>query len=447
MKPENSLEANDLVLVFCMAKAGLGHLRVTDALYHGLPEDVSGLLLGVQDESIEGLHRFATVHPWTRAVGEFIQRGWPQDVFTYFYRDWLRHHTNTLKQQVETILDQQLEQPRTLLVVATHFGLAHQMAVVKEEIAKERGVRVVLVVVVTDDSPQHLWAVGGADLTFVPSERTRNVLEQYHKDQKLAPTQYIVAPYPVSQALGRPLSQTQFAEKRSQADKDSATKVRVVVPISGAAVQLSYFDHLVRYLSLLSKRWEFYIISKQSNYTRRFLNQMMGRNGVELIVSRFDREVVNLYERLYQRERILVEVTKPSEQAFKALIPPRSVGGPILMFSAPVGRQEHDNINFLARHDLIPDKRTQESLWLMAQGEKTKDSLGGGVKAAINGWRGMRLPQGSKQSAQFMMWSLNEGIFAEMTQFRGYRVDKNLSDQGVKIFWEKVSAYLAGLNA
>jgi hypothetical protein len=37
------------------------------------------------------------------------------------------------------------------VIVCTHFGLAHQLAVVKEELVQTLGVKVILAVIVTDD--------------------------------------------------------------------------------------------------------------------------------------------------------------------------------------------------------------------------------------------------------------------------------------------------------
>ena len=441
MSKSSVLTKSDLVLVFALAKAGLGHFRVTDALYRGLPSGAA-LLLGTQDDTIEWLHRFVTVHPITRAIGEWIQRGWPQDIFTYFYRDSLRHHTETLYNQMLTILDQRVEQPKRMLVVATHFALAHQMAAIKRKLMLKRGIEVILVVVVTDDSPQHLWAVSGADMTVVPSARTRNALRQYHESQRMAPTTWVVAPYPVSLKLGEHLHASRWEARQEQANPVSHTQIQVVIPIAGAAVQLDYFEKLVSLLSA-EERLHFWIVSKQGPPTRMFLEKMLGRIRVSLVTSPHDRDVVRLYEQLYAKEVIMLEVTKPSEQAFKALIEPKRVGGSILLFSDPVGRQEHDNIQFLRRHNLIPDKDVQVSLWHLAFSGKHLAEATRQIAEELSGWRGLRLPEGAEESATFIRWCLREGIFAKMLEFRGYQNHSELSADGVKVFWEKVAEYLS----
>ena len=416
-----------------MARAGLGHLRVTHALYHGLPKEAEAILLGAQDEVIEGLHRLATVHPVARSITKYVQWEWPQALFAKLYRQVLRQHTQILYRQLMTILEQRVEQPKVLVVVATHFGLAHQIAAIKDKLAQEKGVRVVLVVVVTDDSPQYVWAVAGADLIFVPSSRTGRVLERYHQSQGWQGTEYVVAPYPVNLTLAEKLAEAERDSKRRQAEGQS--RANLVIPISGAAVQLDYFERLAEALG--EGRFRIYVVAKEARYTRAFLARM-GRKSREiaLVTSAHDREVVELYDELYRTETILVEVTKPSEQAFKALVGPGCVGGPILLFSQAVGRQERDNLAFLRRHNLIPDQDVQESLW---RGHWPEEA-----RAELHGWRGLELPAGAQESARFINWCLKQGTFAEMLKFTGYQKHPELGSHGVEVIWRKINDKLRG---
>lgn len=441
------LTSEDVVLVLALAKAGLGHLRVTKALHEGLPSNAHAILLGSQDDAITGLHRITSVDPSLRRVMEWVQRGAPQDVFTYFYRNWLRDKTKLVYQQLETILDQQVGLPKTLLIVSTHFGLAHQIAAIKETLEKERGIKVVLVNVVTDDSPQHIWAIGGADLVFVPSKRTKNALEKYHESQRMPGATYVTAPYVVSPHLAEELTSSQMEERREQARPASQSQIRMAIPISGAAVQLTYFTRLMDALGAKSERYRFYVVSKQSKHTASFIQQLLSRDDTELLVSDKDREVVDVYEELYESKRVLLEVTKPSEQSFKALLPPNRVGGSILLFSDPVGRQEYDNVNFLRRHNVMPDKDIQERLWSAArQGDEMPKGLQKEVEKEIHGWRALRLPKGAQASAEFIEWCLRQRLFTRMLRFEGYVDHPELSPDGARIFWEKVAEYLGSLE-
>jgi len=429
------LASSKIVLVLAMARAGLGHLRVTDALYHGLPKAADPILLGAQDEAIEALHRLATVHPVARSIAEYIQREWPQAVFTKLYRQSIRQHTEILYQQVVTILGQRVEQPKTLVVVATHFGLAHQLAAIKLKLAQEKKIRVVLAVVVTDDTPQYIWAVEGADLIFVPSNRTKRALEGYHRNQGWQGTEYVVAPYPVGPRLNRKLAATNWQARQNQAEPEGGKLIKLVIPVSGAAVQLEYFERLVDGLRQEPGRWQVFVVAKEARYTRKFLERMGSRGeGVRLMTSMHDREVVEAYCRLYDREPMLLEVTKPSEQAFKALIEPRRVGGSILLLSDPVGRQERDNLAFLRRHNLIPDQDVQESLW--------KGHVIDEAKEEMRGWRGLALPSGAAASVKFINWCLKTGVFKKMLEFRGYQKHEELAGNGVEVIWEKIAEHM-----
>ena len=101
---------------------------------------------------------------------------------------------------------------------------------------------------------------------------------------------------------------------------------------------------------------------------------MAGKAWVDLRVGKQDREVVDHYDVLLEKKIISLEVTKPSEQAFKGLLGTQSRGGVILLFSQPVGSQEYDNLDFLVRHSLVPSKETNLRLWRMAEDSAYMDT-------------------------------------------------------------------------
>lgn len=434
------LASPDLVIVLAQALTGLGHLRVTHALYRGLPPGVHALLLSSQDTRINYMHKITSINPTLRKIMEFTQNGWAEDVFTIIARKYFRRPSKILEEQLQTILEEHIIKPKILLIVATHLNLGHQLAAMKDEFAKKNNVHVVLIVVVTDDSPQHLWAVGGADMIFVPSEYTKHQLETYHKKQKDMPgTTYIVAPYMVSPNLGIELTDGQFRRRTQELDPARLASIHMAIPISGAAVQLAYFDKLIKELERVSDRFIFHIISQQSPSTTAFLGRMIGKQNVRLHVSSSHREVVEMYELVYEREVIALEVTKPSEQAFKALCKPHQRGGAILLFSDPVGRQEWDNVRFLQRHGLLPSATDQHALWKVASGGKKPDET---LMLRARSWRALRLPTHTIASAQFIHWALEEKLFATMVRFTGFQDNPELSSRGVELFWKKVNQYI-----
>ena len=191
--------------------------------------------------------------------------------------------------------------------------------------------------------------------------------------------------------------------------------IQVSIPVSGAAVGTLYFSHLIASLREKSDRFHFHIVSKDAPFTRSFLSSLEGKPWVSLYVGTQDREVVDLYDELLNREVISLEVTKPSEQAFKALTGTQTRGGVILLFSEPVGSQESDNLDFLERHKLIPSKEDNAQLWEIAESSAgLKTTLGQRLFSESRTWRGVRLPKGSKRSADFIEWMLSTGMFSRM---------------------------------
>ncbi|HCM38155.1 MAG: hypothetical protein UV61_C0005G0041 [Candidatus Gottesmanbacteria bacterium GW2011_GWB1_43_11] len=446
------LNQKSLVVVLAYAPTGLGHLRVTDALYHGLPKSVTPILLGAQDKSISYLHRIMSLHPLGRIVMEWIQQGWPERFFNLLYRRMLWSKKELLYQQIVTILDQRIVLPKTVLFVSTHFGLTHQLAAVKSQIENSKKVKVILIVQVTDDSPQRVWYVPGADLIFVPSERTKIGLMQFaHPAPKPAPKFEVVA-YPVSPYLAK--TGTDLLEKRKQQlDINSKSAIHVALPISGAAVWLNYYIELIETLAQKSPRFVFHVILKSNPYTQKFINQLLVKKFVKIYTAEHDREIVDQYEQVYLANPIAIEITKPSEQAFKSLLEPTQVGGSLLLFSDPVGRQEYDNLDFLIRHDLLPTTSEQSFLWEKAAHDlDLTDETGQSIKTRAGCWRGVMLPSRPKEAADFIWWAMKQNLFWQTTfcQLKPHSQEvghaHELGSDGVRIFWEKVAEFIKNIK-
>ncbi len=192
----------------------------------------------------------------------------------------------------------------------------------------------------------------------------------------------------------------------------------------------------------------FHAVSKLTVYTQFFLNELLDREHVDLYVSSHDRAVVNKYEDLYQKEVISLEITKPSEQAFKALSKPTQRGGSVLLFAEPVGRQEYENLDFLQRHRLLPSLTQQKQLWEMAENDKilVKDEHEKLFHEAAT-WRAVIIPGNSIKAANFIWWCFKNKLFATMmqSQSEAYKTDAHadeVSPEGVKQFWRQVTNYL-----
>jgi hypothetical protein len=429
------------LLVLTYAPAGLGHLRITDALYDGLPKSVAPVVLGSQDKSIQTIHRLTSIHPLGRAAFEWLQTGPLAAQANRLYRAQLRMNTQVVYGEFCRLIEERFDPLKKILVVSTHFGLAHKLAVIKERLEREKDVRVVLVVFVSDDTFQHIWYVDGADLLVVASNHIKRQYAAYGK-RLGKPERIEVISYPLNPLRGKPLKAREMADKKRQLNPKGKNPIRVAIPISGAAVGTLYFSHLTAALRRKSERFHFDIVSKEAPFTRAFLSEMRTLPYVELHVGKKDRETVDLYDDLLDREVISLEVTKPSEQAFKALLGTQTRGGVILLFAEPVGSQEVDNLAFLERHGLVPDRKANLRLWEMAENGAAKNrAVWKRLLAESRTWRGIRLPKGSQRSADFIWWMLDSGLLAEMiannrriTVRDGKKIIRGAD--GVEEFWD-----------
>jgi hypothetical protein len=436
MSSLSRLSDPSLVIIFATSPAGLGHLRVTEALSHGLPKTAFPLMLGTKAPITKMLYRFISIHPATRRMMEVLQAKEHQDTVAYLGKKLLSLQANDIYKQLKTILNERLVVPKTVLLVASHPGLAHQMGQFKQKLAKEFGVKILLVEQVTDDSPQSLWYVNDADLICVPSEYTRDALLAYAKKYRLPEVTFAVIAYPISPLLAKELPESIFAKRFAQTDPLRKEDIHISVPISGAAVGTSFVSNYVQTMHKLSNRYIFHVITRDAPFTQLFIRNMVRLSYVRLHVSNHDRETVALYDRVFEESPISLEITKPSEQAFKALATPQQQGGALLLFSNPVGRQEYDNLHFLRNHGLMPHGADTRLLWQLAREGKSLHGTELTVKA--HHWRCILLPEDPKEAAQFTQWCLEERLFATMMNYTRTKQTPEVQSNGVEQFWNQV---------
>jgi len=403
------------LLIFTYAPAGLGHLRVTDALAESRPRNTQYVLLGSIDRFVTWVHRFTSINPFGKYIFLRSQYGVFEDIFTRFYRSLLVMSSGGVLRQLKEIA---LHNPECedIWIVATHFGMAHQVGAIKERLIEETGKNIRLIVQVTDDTYQHIWCVRGADLTFVPSQFVKTKFETYAKKQRIDFVSEVI-PYPLSKLLTKKLPKNMGLRQKVFSEKSG--KINVAIPVSGAAVGLTYFMNLVKELKKLSDRFEFWVLVKQTPFTEMFISGMSNIPGVNVLMGKNDIQMIELYELLYGKNLIHLEITKPSEQAFKAIIYPTDVGGSVLLFTTPVGRQEKENIKFLERHCLIPNS-SQTSVP-----------------------RAIRISENPRIAAKFIKWGVNSGLFRKMTS-PNFRFSKKclssgeVGPDGARLFWKQV---------
>ncbi len=437
---EGLLSDKELLVIFATAPTGLGHIRVTDALYHGLPESVTPILLGAQDRSVDSMYRFVSLHPYTRAVMEILQSKPWEKLFAIGAKWYIRSQTKLLYQQFITVLGERLTVPKTVLIVATHNMLAHQLGKIKKKLEIQSNAKIYLVVQVTDDSPQPFWYVPEADLILVPSLYTKQELYKYAKQSNLRHVPVEVIAYPVSPLLTESLTDTMFEERLSQVNPN-AHSTNISIPISGAAVGTEFTTNIVKTLHKLDPRYKFHIVSKEAYYTKVFIEKMKHLPYVNIYTASHDRTTVNNYENIFlKNNNLALEITKPSEQAFKALCLPKQRGGVILLFSAPIGRQEYDNLHFLRARGMLPSKAEQAMLWEYARSDRV--DVFPLFKNAAERWRGVCLPENPSDAAHYIDWSLKQQFFMHMMSYKRLSSDHELRSDGVAQFWNTAADLL-----
>ncbi len=425
-------ERDDVLVILTTAPTGLGHTRVTAALFAGLPEIANKEVIGLSSPRLETLHRITSINPQFRALMEFVQNNpVAEQRFAVFYKKQLQKKTKNIREQLDELVLSFRPLPKHVLIVCSHFSLAHQLGKIMAGLRHDLKSQISLSVVVTDDSPQPVWLVHEADYIFVPSHETKKKLAAHLNSYLEKKPKFVVNPYPLSQQLAEKMTAQEWEFRLKQLTPGSTEPLRIMIPVSGAAVQLAYFQELILTLDQLMPV-KFLVVSRKSKYTQKFLDWGAGRASVEVTTYPRDLDVVSAYERMYRREVVGVEITKPSEQAFKSLYTPRMYGGSVLLFSNPVGRQEDDNVAFMRRHGLLPTD--QQAMDLSGNLQACRTDL---TNSACS-WRGVMLPpDDGKLAAQSIAAWHQEGILLAMTQ---YQQQPNRSgvvrSDGVDGLWE-----------
>jgi len=250
--------------------------------------------------------------------------------------------------------------------------------------------------------------------------------------------QLVTVPYPISLRLGEKLPADGVLLRQKQA---GGTNLNLMVPISGAAVQLDFFKDFIG--SVTADGVRVTVVSRESGFTKDFLEWCRRLERVDVVAHTEDIEVVKSYEKEYELRVMGAEVTKPSEQAFKALLTPIQRGGVPLLFTAPVGRQEKDNLAFLRRHRLIPslDDQAKIEAWCLTG---NRLPLEDGLLERAHHWRGVILPQEGMWAAIALQRLISGGILSAMVEFEGFlEGHEEIRGDGVEVVWELIRDLVA----
>ena len=427
---DSVLPPNTLV-VFTSSPTGLGHIRVMNALIGGLPPGSTYKIVGVKDVNAAKIHALGSRIKILEKLTEFVQYNPTlESIVTKIYQIFFSSRTKKLTEELVKIREEYPDIDNWI-VVSTHFALAYPVVTIKKTFKKRFGINIYNILTVTDDSPQRIWAANGTNIIFTPSNLTEQAIRDFlPKDTQ---TSVETVSFPVSPRLTQTLSDEELTFVENQLDPAMNIPLHLSIPVSGAAVQLDFLESLIK--ELTKGQFVCTVIGQITPFTTTFFEHLKNIPRAQISAGNSANMTVKLYESaFYQKSRPAVEVTKPSEQTFKAILKPSERGGVIMLLTDPVGRQEHDNFHFLLRHLLVPDRDEELILdrYLLKGIATTEEKNMLHYKASH--WRALKLPSDPMLASTFIKRAKQEGILHTMLAYVP-ETKRDLTSDGVAQIW------------
>ncbi len=425
----------DTLIIFTTSPSGLGHIRVMNALIQGLSPDSDYTTVGVADVSAAKIHALGSRLPIALKITEFIQNHQlPERIVTSIYQKYFSSKTGSLVAQLEKVKADYPLKSRWI-IISTHFALAYPVIATKKKLAKKYEVEIFNALIVTDDSPQRIWAAEGADIIFTPSLTTEQKIRSFlpRKSKTIVES----TSFPLSPRLGVKMKEQELSLLENQLDPTENETLHISVPVSGAAVQLDYLENVIS--TLCREKFVFTVIGQQNPYTIDFFDSLKRLPRVQLSTSTSSHSTVRFYESsFYQDLRPACEITKPSEQSFKAILKPNEKGGVILLLTDPIGRQESDNLNFLIRNELLADEIEQQMIenYLVNLGDIPENQKGK-LHYKASHWRALKLPSDPRRASIFIRNAKSNGLLYSMLSYIP-ETKKDLRSDGVNQIWNNI---------
>jgi hypothetical protein len=430
-------------VIISTSPTGLGHIRVTKALIDGLIDKKKPEIIGISDTTIALMYRIISTNYFLRRIFEFGQNDpLTEKILTDLMRMYQQSHIKSTINEITRIIENDGE-IKQIVFVSTHPMIGSKIQKIIEK--KIFDIPTFHTVIVTDDSPQRFWMVP-SDCIFVPSNQTKDKLETLCKENNINCKEILVAPYPINPKYRTELEPHVLFNKQEQLDPDNPQRARICIPISGAAVQLDFYMSVVQELIDPQdiqdyREFTFSVITREGNFTTPFINYFRHNDQVVFHIGANDLQTVELYDELYEQlNPPSLEITKPSEQCFKVLTGPQTMGGPIILLTDPVGRQEQDNLKYLERFGFMPNMQVHEILYKEMRTDR-KSSIISLLEQAPH-WRALKLPSDPIYAAQFIRGCFSNGIFQAMQNYKKYTETNELSPNGVETIWSTINAMI-----
>jgi hypothetical protein len=428
----------ETLIIFTTSPTGLGHIRVMNALAEGLTPGTDNVIMGLTNINANKIHALGSRIPFFLNITEFVQNNrFPESVITGIYANYFSSLTKSLKQELDKTRGD-FPKKKIFVIVSTHFSLAYPVCAIKKSFFESTGIHIFNALIVTDDSPQQVWAVDKSDIIFVPSDYTALKLKSFLPSDTKTIVETIS--FPVSPRLSAKLPVHELELIEDQLDPKSGRNLHIVVPVSGAAVQLTLLQKTIEILA--RDKFIFTVIGQNSSFTNAFFDKLKNIPRVQLSAGESARQTVNFYaSSFFQSNRPAVEITKPSEQAFKAILRPNERGGVILLLTSPIGRQERDNMNFLIRHALMPSPEEQAVLEEYLINENITEDAKSNLFYRASHWRALKLPEDPEKAAKFIKRAKDKGILYTMLSYVS-EDKRDLRSDGVAQVWNRIENML-----
>ncbi|MDQ3239351.1 MAG: hypothetical protein M3P33_02395, partial [bacterium] len=270
MTPETSTKKH-IKIIISTSPTGLGHIRVMNALLEGLPKEIKPSIIGIQDNLTSFIYRIISTNATLRKCFEFIQNNpLAENLTSQIIRSFQIINLSNTIAEIKNILDSD-DEISDIIYVSTHPMIGNKIQKIIDK--QYFDIPSTHALIVTDDSPQRFWVLN-SDYIITPSEKTKNKLQKLCTDCNFNP-KIIVKPYPINPKYLKKLPPHVLYNKLEQIEPDNPQKLRICIPISGAAVQLDFYQVLIEQLLITIphnnlNEFTFSIITKEGNFTRPF---------------------------------------------------------------------------------------------------------------------------------------------------------------------------------
>lgn len=341
----------DTAYIFPTVATGLGHIRVTRAIIESLSGSGPIYLFEAKKSLAESLHKISSSGVVARKLLVWSQSGALENFFSLIFKIFLRLKARSVVVDLARYLEKIPN--KKCVLVCTHFGVCWQIASQIKSLQLGLNKEIKIVLVVTDDSPQKMWAVP-VDVIFCPSHKTAVAISK--SLPRKSKTKIVVSNYPLATCFESRLEKEDIQAKVDQIQGISR-RTNICIPVSGASVHLGWYQAFINSVRENLKSAHFVVIVRESKSNKKFIRWCSERDGfIELIKAKKDWDLISLYQKAYTDMVFSFEVTKPSEHIFKARLPFGCRGGVILLLAPPVGRQEYDNLKFLKVNGYLEKK-------------------------------------------------------------------------------------------